>query len=297
MDPFDQFRDLRRILDTLKPVLEQQARIERQLREAAVSLPMKGLLAEYDAVFRNLALVPDFSSTALALASAVRPLTIDFDKILPRVDFGSIAAVMNRVNAAIESARFLGEVEVASEKPDSESEDEAPTRNAEAQLIEIVPAEALENLKRVEFAPLRLLDRALRDPEILRCLDAREFEGFVAALVERLGFEDVVLTPRSGDDGRDVIATKRVHGLAILCAFECKRYAPNRRVGLGTARALLGTIMHGPTRAAKGVLVTTSYFTSGARRFILTEPSLDGKDFDGLVEWLKEYSDRGNTTT
>lgn len=83
---------------------------------------------------------------------------------------------------------------------------------------------------------------------------------------------------------------KRVHGISIACAFECKRYAPKRAVGPEIARALLGTISHGETRAAKGILVTTSTFSPAARKFILTEPSLDGRDFDGIVEWLREYA-------
>ena len=102
--------------------------------------------------------------------------------------------------------------------------------------------------------------------------------------------------PSSGDEGRDVLATKRVHGLSILFAFECKRYAADRPVGPGIARALLGTITHGATRANKGVLVTTSRFTPAARSFIITEPSLDGRDFDGILEWLREYSAKKNAT-
>ena len=84
-----------------------------------------------------------------------------------------------------------------------------------------------------------------------------------------------------------------MHGISILCAFECKRYAPDRPVGPEIARALLGTILHGSTRATKGVLVTTSRFTPATRTFILTEPSLDGKDFDGIVGWLQEYGGKG----
>ena len=99
------------------------------------------------------------------------------------------------------------------------------------------------------------------------------------------------MTPRSGDKGRDVLATKRVHGISILFAFECKRFAPSRAVGVGVARALLGVVTHGDTRANVGVLVTTSRFTKGARRFILTEPSLDSRDFEGVANWLHEYAD------
>lgn len=44
------------------------------------------------------------------------------------------------------------------------------------------------------------------------------------------------------------------------------------------------------TRANNGVLITTSTFTPAASSFILTEPNLDGEDFDGVVAWLQEYT-------
>jgi HJR/Mrr/RecB family endonuclease len=203
------------------------------------------------------------------------------------------AALFARLNVAIESAILVGEVNVERQQPSSADQGaEELQESAESQLIDVVPATALENLRRVEFAPLTLLDRILGDPTLMRRLHSREFEGFVASLVEQLGFEDVVLTPRSDDGGRDVLATKNIHGLSIVFAFECKRYSPKNKVGPDIARALLGTITHGTSRATKGVLVTTSSFTPAAKRFILTEPHLDGKDFDGIVEWLREYSNK-----
>lgn len=135
-----------------------------------------------------------------------------------------------------------------------------------------------------------MLDRILRDPVSMRSLDSRDFERFIATLIDQLGFEDVVITPRSGDQGRDVIATITVQGIPILFAFECKRYSEKNPVGPDIVRALLGTVMHRHTRANKGVLVTTSNLSPAARNFILTEPLLDGKDFDDIIEWLKEYS-------
>ena len=185
----------------------------------------------------------------------------------------------------IGAADFVADVDF----PDDDAPGQEPEEEARARLVELIPAEILEKLERVEFAPLTLLERARREPEVMRALSSRDFEGFIAALVDQLGFEDVTLTPRSGDEGRDVLATKTLHGLTILFAFECKRWAPGRGVGPDVARALLGTIVHDDTRAVKGVLVTTSYFTKGARKFILTEPSLDSRDFDGVVDWLREY--------
>jgi hypothetical protein len=56
-----------------------------------------------------------------------------------------------------------------------------------------------------------------------------------------------------------------------------------------------GTIGDDPalgSRASMGVLVTTSKFTKGARYYILTKTSVEGRDFDGVVEWLEVC--RGN---
>ena len=132
---------------------------------------------------------------------------------------------------------------------------------------------------------------------VAECLVLVVFIMIIAALVDELGFENVVLTPRSGDEGRDVVATMTVHGISMVCAFECKRYAQDRPVGPDIARALLGVITHGSTRATKGIVVTTSSFTPAATKFILTEPSLDGRDFDGVVKWLQTYaSKRGRMT-
>jgi len=230
------------------------------------------------------------SEAISALAAAMKPIHIDFGSFSPNL--GAIDVAMRdafaRLNETFVSARFIGQIslrELRDDKPD-----EALSQEAEAQLLDIVPAEALNRLRQVEFAPLAVLDRTLRNPELMRRFGSREFEGFVASLIEQIGFEDVILTPASRDGGRDVLATKRVHGIRIFCAFECKRYAPDRPVGPLFARALLGTLTHRDSRATKGVLVTTSSFTPAARNFILSEPLLDGKDFDGIVSWLHEYS-------
>lgn len=254
---------------------------------ARQAIPAQELINQFSDLRNAVAHPPDLSWTIEALAAAVKPLP-GIEALFAR-QLEEALSFTSAINIGLGEARFLAELNL-----EEEDESQAPAGDiadqAEGHLIEVVPAETLQDLKRVNFAPLRVLDQVLREPTALRAIGARDFEGFVAALVEQLGFEDVVLTPRSGDHGRDVLATKRIHGISILCAFECKRYAPNRPIGPDIARALLGTITHGPTRASKGILVTTSFFTPAARRFILTEPSLDGRDFDGIVEWLKEYA-------
>lgn len=155
----------------------------------------------------------------------------------------------------------------------------------------IMPEEAHNRLLRVEFLPVRLIHEIRHRPEMMRVLSPRDFERMTAELLSGLGFENIVLTPRSRDGGRDVVAVHRVRGIPVLFAFECKKYT-KRRIQLDILRGLLGTVVHGPTTANIGVLVTTSRFTSGARKFILSEARIDGKDFDDLVEWLREYRRR-----
>ena len=306
-------RDLLRMMDGVAPLMEQISRdrryyeqvlssretlhqienlsaISRELHASVEALPRAADLARDLKAFHGS--LPDWQhvlETSQALESAIRPLP-DLERFHDaQLAYSQhVREFSEALNSAIASARFVAEIELSENRDDPE-----PTKNAaeqaEQQLVEPAPDGFLENLRRVDFVPITLLDRALRDPEAMRSFGSRAFEDFIAQLTEGLGFEDVVLTPRSGDKGRDVLATKWVHGIRILFAFECKRFAANRRVGIAYARALLGVISHGETRADKGVLVTTSGFTKGATKFILTEPSLDSRDFNGVVDWLHDY--------
>src|SRR5687768_7983665 len=47
-----------------------------------------------------------------------------------------------------------------------------------------------------------------RDPHSIHQITPRKWEEIIAGAYERAGFDEVVLTPQSGDKGRDVVATK-----------------------------------------------------------------------------------------
>lgn len=214
----------------------------------------------------------------------VKPLGVrDYDTLM-------LANAFRGLNSAIAGANYLGAIEINFDEEEEDDGKRLVAEELEEQLVEVVPAETLSKLKQVNCEPFLALERILRSPEAMRMLNAREFEHFIATLVDKLGFEEVTLTPRSADAGRDVIAVRRISGIPVFFAFECKRYRADHPVGPETLRALLGTINHPHSRANKGVLVTTSRFTSGAWNFIVTEPALDGKDFNGIVGWLKEYA-------
>lgn len=104
------------------------------------------------------------------------------------------------------------------------------------------------------FEIIRLLQE---DPESAFRIPARKWEEIVAGAYERAGFEEVVLTPASGDLGRDVIAVKRGIG-RIRIIDQVKAYKPSHLVTANDVRALMGVVHE--DGAAKGFATTTSEF-------------------------------------
>jgi len=86
----------------------------------------------------------------------------------------------------------------------------------------------------------------------------RIWEEMIAGAFEQDGYDEVILTPRSGDHGRDVVATKRGVG-CIRIIDSVKAYAPNHLVGHDDVRALAGVLLGDP-KASKGIVTTTSDF-------------------------------------
>ncbi len=142
----------------------------------------------------------------------------------------------------------------------------------------------------VNYLPFKLIVKILRSPHEVKNLTPNQFEEFVADTLIALGFSDVILTPRSRDGGKDVIASHQINGIPLSFYFECKKYADGNKIQLETLRALLGTLAHDARNVNKGVLVTTSTFTKGSNDFILSEARLDGKDYDGILGWINELN-------
>jgi len=305
------FRQLQRLMDSMSPMQEEIRRMQsfheqlqpgRALQDALAELKKRDelmretfaptiltrdLLASVTTTQAALEAAALLMPSQALLKAAIQPIP---DIRLFGFDVRNVTQIMDRLNASLNGAAFLAELDLGeSDEADDAYREEHLVGEVEARLVELASPEVVEALRSVQYEPLLLVDRALRHPEAMLEMDPRAFEAFVASLVEQLGFEDVVLTPRAKDQGRDVLATKKVHGFSILFAFECKRFSPDRPVGVAIARALLGTVVHVHTRANKGVLVTTSRFTEGARSFILTEPTLEGADFNDIVRWLREY--------
>ncbi len=105
--------------------------------------------------------------------------------------------------------------------------------------------------------------------------DPREFELQVAQALQARGLS-VQVTGGAGDEGVDIIARDPAPVTGGTYLVQCKRYAPDRKVGVAEVRELYGALQE--KRASKGILATTASFTTPAVRFAEDKPLelLDG---------------------
>jgi restriction system protein len=114
-------------------------------------------------------------------------------------------------------------------------------------------------LIRVVEAPWSaILEIIKRDPESIYQFSWRKWEEIIAASYKAAGFESVILTDRSADRGRDVIAEKK--GFCALRVYDqVKAYSPGHLVTADDVAALVGRVM-GRTNVTKGIITTTARF-------------------------------------
>jgi restriction system protein len=124
----------------------------------------------------------------------------------------------------------------------------------------IVPGERTDDGKLIEavavpwFEIIALLEK---DPGIAFEISWEKWEEIIAGAYKKAGYDDVILTPRSGDHGRDVIAIKKALG-TVRVIDQVKAYGPGHLVTGEEVSALWG-VMQGDG-ASKGFLTTTSDF-------------------------------------
>jgi restriction system protein len=126
-----------------------------------------------------------------------------------------------------------------------------------------------------------------KQPDLAWSLPPRKFEEVVAELLNKQGY-DVELTPVSGDGGFDLYAAKKEGLGRFLYLVECKRYRPPNKVGVEIVRSLHGVIQ--AKRATAGAIVTTSFFTAGAKEYQQDlQYQLHLHDYLVLQHWISEF--------
>lgn len=120
----------------------------------------------------------------------------------------------------------------------------------------------------------------------LRSLSDKGFEELCARLLRHIGFENVKVTGRAGDEGIDgegFLLINRFVRTKVM--FQCKRYEGT--VGPDKSRDFRGAIQG---RAERGILLTTGTFTRGAVEAAARENAtpIELVDIDELIKLLIE---------
>jgi restriction system protein len=132
---------------------------------------------------------------------------------------------------------------------------------SEGDLIEAVAPAWLEIVRQLKV-----------DPDFLFKIDPRKLEELIAGAYHKAGYTDVVLTPRSGDFGRDVIASRKDWG-QVRFIDQVKAYKPGHLVTAEEIRAL-GHVLQADRNATKGFVTTTSDFAPRVREDPFIKPYL-----------------------
>lgn len=136
----------------------------------------------------------------------------------------------------------------------------------------------------------QILEAILRDPKLAYQIDPRKWEELVAGIHDESGlFDEVILTPRSNDGGRDIIAIKRGN-YSLRIIDQVKAYNPKYPITADMVKSVIGTLQGDD--ASKAIISTTSTF---APRILDDEAikrycpyRLELRDYDALKSIMRD---------
>ncbi len=131
------------------------------------------------------------------------------------------------------------------------------------------------------------------DSSLMFQIDPRTWEEIIAGTYKAAGWDEVILTRRSGDFGRDVIARKKGIG-SVRFIESVKRYTPGHFVKASDVKEL-GHVLQADRGASKGIVSTTWEFAPKIEEDPFIKPYLpdriellNGKKvIERFTEWAK----------
>ena len=145
-----------------------------------------------------------------------------------------------------------------------------PESDNEAEASSFVPTPDTFAAEREENTASALLERIAE-------LSPSGFERLVGEFMRAKGFSNVEVTGRPHDRGID--GRCELSFVDVKVAFQAKRYQPQDSVSIGEVHRFQGSLIAGYDR---GILVTTSSFSPGAKNFVEEENTqirlVDGKE-------------------
>lgn len=148
-------------------------------------------------------------------------------------------------------------------------------------------------VKAVSVPWFNIIEMINNDPDSIYQIDPFKWEEIIAGAYDAAGFDEVILTPRSGDKGRDVIAV--INGVgSIKIVDQVKAYKPGHLVTANDVRALAGVISM-EQNVSKGIITTTSDFAPKVKDDQLIKAlmpyRLELRSKQELLPWLKSLVD------
>jgi restriction system protein len=121
---------------------------------------------------------------------------------------------------------------------------------------------------------------------VLQSLSSEGFERLCQLILREVGFEEVVVTGRSGDGGIDGFGTLRINKLVSdRVLFQCKKYTT--QISPSYIREFRGSMA---ARADRGIFLATNTFSAEAKREAVREGAapIEMVDLDALISLLTE---------
>lgn len=141
---------------------------------------------------------------------------------------------------------------------------------------------------KLQIASTALVARLNGHAEGVHDLTPRQFEELIGELLNGMSAGHVEITPYRRDGGKDLLAYVDVKIGRLLCLVEAKKYRRDRPVEVELVRSLYGVVA--AEDASHGTLITTSYFSSGAKQFQSErEHRLSLRDYTHVAEWIRSY--------
>ena len=152
-----------------------------------------------------------------------------------------------------------------------------PFRAPEPPVIEVTKVITTELIEVLKKHPLSMYQ-----------IKPRQFEELIAEILASNGW-NVQLTPATRDGGYDIFAISKdmQSGTRTSWIIECKKYAPENKVGVNIVRTLYG--VKSDRKAANALLATSSYYTKGAKAFRASRYDIELKDYNDILEWINQY--------
>ena len=131
-----------------------------------------------------------------------------------------------------------------------------------------------------------LYDNLIMQPHDIYFLSSRQFEELIADLFVKVGYK-VELTNEGSDGGVDIYATKYDKLAKYLFAIECKKYAPENKVGRPIIQKLYGIVEQ--KKLSGGIIATSSFYTQPAIEFSKTiDNRIFLRDYFDIMELIKQ---------